>query len=592
MLTPRELFTQLSDIYGFCPEELEEQTSKKMNLLNYMMSREMIAIYNIFGESKDMLALVRMNEMVEKQSDQWGVRYKKLTDETVAEAISLLIMFNEVKKTYDHFINKEYPVILAQFDTPTLYDEGELFKTGIYVENFLWLEEAKQKMFFKPYGYRNSTEEIEQDLFNYTLSSAIVVTDSLNDLLSNLKYVETTKISTFFVLDRPEVYSYFVFVVQYKNYVWLVNDAPDHDNPQTKSNSRNPGRKVGDKFDTLALPYRIMGDVKTWRTEGGVAKQGTKEMYVKSIKDYFHTIEKFYLQNIITTFLEQIYREKPTKLLVTVNDFLANNLLIGEASLTLDVVEDSEFLGWDAPHRERFDEIVSGYPIEQGLIRTDAKQFSTDIANWMETPERFAMLSKWSAYNKQREFIETSMDKVYDEEKGDVWQRMLTHTKGKERAIQVLNKLTLADEILFDMSKVPGSGKTEPDYFDLLKKFERTHTFTSFGFSGYYTDATCQICDTRKQSMELGFRLPHYQAWMWLFDLTDRADVPDLMRSYSINNPAEYNHMLSNVHPLAQVKDNLSYEKRYGLTMNLYCCKTCYNKARKTNNPRPSIIIN
>lgn len=620
--TIHQLYEYLAGRFGFKAEEWE--TRRHLNLGELGTLKSLLQCHNLLQEGNDTLALVELNDFVLNEEGRLRKFKEEPTEEALAYFAEGLRVVREVKDAYAQFKEHDYAPLLVQFNTADLYAEGEINPATVAPEHFINLNQIKDLGYFKGRlrSAEDESEPIGEDLINYQLASNINITDSFSRYIGTLSYSETTKVAMFFVVEEPLAYSYFAFIIQYKGYVWMYSDAIDYVNPLTKASSRNPWRKVEKKLGQVWLPYdKIMGDVEEWRKTGNVVKEGQQlsELYSKEIKDYFSTIEKLYVQTLIAMFLQDIRLNKPMQRALTVGEFIDSNRLLSTGELTMDPMPDykeADLEGWKPQVQQRYQDILTGLGMTQGLIKINPANFLERLSTWVTTPDKFQNLLVWSALEDERKVVEEKMYAHYGQFGwGGAEHAYHTYKEYQKNLRTMLNKalpgilakLSAYDELKWVKGDELGfstmgrrDGKPHKwDCLDIKNENPNQHKYWSYGYLHLGTnihnkreDDYCTICRAHRNSFRVRFTAHHYRHLMWLLGC-GRFDLPPVYRNYNTHDIYIGNTILDNVHPLARLEDPLSERgEPNGIRLDFHCCKTCWNKIRKENYQAPVRSLN
>jgi hypothetical protein len=608
--TLQELYDYLAGRFGFDAQEWENRRSLNLGMLHTYKS--LLNAYNLLQTGNETLALVELNCFVIDEEKALRKFTGEPTEEALADFAEGIRVAARVKELYAKFKNDEYTPLLQQFYTKDLYAEDEINPATVAPEHFLNLNSIKDIGYFKGRlrSAEDESETIDEDIFDYQLASNIIVTDSISRYLGKLNLSSVTKVAMFFVIEEPVAYSYFAFVIQYKGYIWLYSDAIDYVNPTTKASSRNPWRKVEDKLGQVWLPYdQIFNNLAEWQSSANLVENGKErsQFYSKEIKSFFSTIEKLYVQTLISLFLQDIRENKPMKRALTVGEFINSNRLLSTGELTMDAMgqyEEAQMIGWKDEVKERYQDILVGLGMSQELIKVNPANFIERLSTWITTPDKFQNLLVWSALEDQRKVVH---DKMHERFGGYGWGGEYggyKENKEDEKKLRdmlnkaltpILAKLSAYERLKWVKGPNLGFGSGgrdgKPTKWDCLDiRNEKPGSYWSWGYlhigvnyDRKKVDDYCNVCRTHRHSFRVRFTAHHYRHLMWLLDC-GRFDLPQVYRNYNTHDIYVGNSILNNVHPLALVEDPLSdRELPNGMRLDFYCCKTCWNKLRKEN---------
>lgn len=613
----KSIFDKLCDKLGFDYSESKleaesKKTSHHINIITHDLEENILKLRNYIVTEQLDYAIIQLDvvvHMVISIYNPFSYTHLKNDKQDIIELIEIL---SSSIALYDNWLKNDYSKTLEYFKNNDLFKEEEINSDNIDPEMFLDLKSildnttnTKQDL-LKTYVFKRGKEPISEDILNFQLNKEIVISDSVSDWLNIISRREdslNTRVTLFLKIEDIEDYSYFLFVVHYKDSIFLITDQTDFDNPHTKESSRSPRRKRDNLYNKIDLPYGLIDELDNIRGKNVLPRtvDMNLELYFYSLSD-LPVYNRAYISALMSQFLEKIKNEHTQLSIISSFDNYINQKMIGEHLESLDVENNSMEL--DDESKNEIDELIETLEEEQ---TTAIAKITKDLVlnaetydkNWLATPEKLDGLVKYyhydSIYNEYAKKLETMKTREFRENARIELQKLVDLHRDN-----ILKFAFTADESEMEfIDKVFCRDSFRARYVYIIKEKDRKDYHScdaSIGITlkdNFRTDFKCSICDKVKAQKVKKIVIQHYEELMVLFGFTDRKQLPKYYRQYRSNNVKAYrgNSILNDLNPLNFLKDPCSQDNPNGLHILIYMCKRCYKKMVKEHKKYDKSLI-
>lgn len=256
---------------------------------------------------------------------------------------------------------------------------------------------------------------------------------------------------------------------------------------------------------------------------------------------------------------------------------------------------------WTDEHKEIFEELLE--TIEDGAEKTTALALRTyDVvkrstyynASWLTTPQKLESLAEWTV-------LEDEKNKLYSKvrelgELRDEAQKWMSEQLSKNYDA-IVKRMTMAKTIDFYGMRNKREGFTtdmeEAKCGSVFEMLDKKGVYSKRGGGigkTKYSEEDCLSCiagGTRlvpnQSRIVKRIHIRHYKELMWLLGYTDRKQLHKYFRQYRAHDMIPYNgnSLLDQTHPYLRIKDPCSNRETNGMHIDMFMCKTCYNKIKQ-----------
>lgn len=613
----KELFSDMAKLMGFDFSEEALAENKSHNFFTYGTKKTMFKALNYINTGSYGFAVTLLNETVKDLL----VNYKILdyqhvsTKERYDDLLKSLSIMNNVATRYKLWLDNEYNEYLQSYasEKKTIFKEGDITTDNIPPEVFINLDNLflEHENLIKIFKHRIGTQPIGEDFLQYRLHENIIISDSLHEWLEFSKQSDedVTTIIPFLKIEKIVDYSYFLFLVKYKDHTFIVSDYNDFGNPRNKESSRNPRRKRESVYSNIDLPYGLIDDIEKLRASNKLPKNPklNLELYYYPIVD-LAAYNKMYMLELLSTILKNIKAEYSALGIIGTAQAHVDQKLLTSSKIETEVKE-GDFEYWEEQHNKRLQEILDMIEYKDrtstALVKTDLSVVTSSEyfdKDFLCTPDSFDNLVKWNGMEKKKDEIKNKIKETFGDAYsfgGSTVERDLRYEALKNLGVlfetnmeRVYGKIFIAPEVNLERSGFADwSTKPKSRIGELVIFKNKLHTGMSNinlfnGEIWSYSKTICNCCNKHHASVTVSIEIKTYLDIIFLLGLKDKYELPQYFRAFRTHSylPYDGNSILDNTNPLAQLRDPCSRGYTNGLEINILLCKTCYKKLNKQYN--------
>ena len=604
-----DLFNKLCSILGYdysdkAMEENAKKTSHKISLFTHDFEKDLLKVKNYIATEELDYAIIQFNSIIEGFFHIYnpftynGIKTQK------AELYELIELISDSIDLYDVWLKTDYVKALEFYHNNELFKPDEINSDKIHPELFLRLKDVLNGdtcKFIKTFSYKKGSAPITDDINLFKLNKEIVLSDNLNEWI-NIKarkeISDVTEVTMFMKIEEIVDYSYFLFVINYKDHVFLITDQNSFSNPLVKCSSRNPYRRREQLYDTVDFPYGLIDKLPEIRKSNVLPKSPdlNLELYFYPLSD-LDLYCRAYITAFVSQFISKIKTEHESLNRILTFDGYLNQKMIGE-HIPLTDVDNNSMSYYDGRVKEEIEELLE--TIEEVKPTTAIATLSKDIIlksdlydkDWLTTPEHFDNLVKWYHFNEKRDDYKNKIKEIFTDTQRIEDTELLGELikKNSERFLEIAFVADTVYNINENVSSFT-SDKT-PITSVIVRAYEPDHmySFNASAHLGMYienpgTRNEKYMCDCKRFKAHhiKRFTVFNYKELMALLQLTDRKQLPKYYRQYRshINSAYRGNSITSNVNPLTLLEDPCSRRYSNGFIIDVIMCKHCANKYSK-----------
>lgn len=590
------------------------KTSFSGSLGRYSLEKNLSNAYKYINRGDEKTFLYAFKDIVDDLN--FTLDFNKASKEQIDNMFVRKELCDSFLKMYEESIKNDLDPLLELVNKHTFFEDEDLDREKVPNSIILEASEWYDKEYLKKYILKKGESYIPENLEKFQISNELFISDNINYFLENFNKEyndDIVRITTFFKIEKVVDYSYFMFIVNYKDHVIAYSDLLLFDNPKIVVSSRNPRRKVERKQDDSGLPYVIIDHIEKIRENNtSIATLDNKaELYKKSWKQYSQYSRVFTL--LLAQRITADLSKKEGVKLVSSESFIERKL-IGNNVIDVDMFNDTTFENFDEPNIKRAKEILNNIEDYESndtslvKINYDIVKESKFYDETFLAPESYhESHAKWHATNKQVDMYKDKVGKrLYmmgshdfkNEKRYKTGLKELSDmfkAKGTEHFLKKIAiakktiKMEVDDEIFFgfsnDTSKKEYSNIRIIDERDLREGhfyIGNIHLGAKYGWSSYDADDSCPILPKYKGSSSFMIIIQHYKDLMYLLDC-EQNELPHYFRIFKHNKFLPYtgNSILNNVHPLNSLKDPASDQFSNGLNIRVNVSRRGYNLVMK-----------
>lgn len=610
----KQLFLDFIGTYNVKEEDLTKEGGYSGALTYYSFLKNIFKIYKLIILKDESKAIFQFKESIEKID--FTIDMDNSTDEEIQIALKRRSIVKEIKYLYSDVKEEIYNPLIELTSKHDFFKDETL--EGISEEIILNVHDWMDNNHLSKYVLKQGSSKIPKDLSNFIISKDFYLCDNLNYFLTNFNKTyddDVVRVTTFFKIEKVVDYSYFMFILNYKDHTIAFSDLLTFDNPNMANSSRSPRRKVEDKQDNCWLPYNLIDEISDIRKDDTTLNILDNDVEFHKLKwNRFSQNQRMYILLVIEQLVNKLGESKGTDL-ISAGAYYEQKLLTGE-KIEDNPWENEDFTNWNEHTKtyakDLFDNLDENDSTELATLTYDLVVKSDLYDETLLAPRDIhEKHSKWFAVNVYKHNIQKTLGKrLYMVASKDEEDRK-RYDDGKEYLTKSLNskfesiirKLTITENLSFvtaEKSFKGGSGRFGNDLVKeiLCFRFRRVKEedpddyilgFSNIGSRyGYYPynaeEEKCLIDPRYKGSTQYCFTIKHYSQLMYLLDCT-REELPVYFRSYRSSSMIPYsgNPILNNVHPLATLTDACSQQHPNGILIGIHMSKRGFNKIVKEN---------
>lgn len=499
------------------------------------------------------------------------------------ETASIIVKAANFIKEYNDFFTRDFEIFKTELFGIPFINTDEIIDDNAKLIDRRFKSKIQQTIneqtCVKTYKFSGTSALEESQII---VSNTILITSDITSI-NTLKKDDNIRCYVICKIEEPIEYTYFLFVVTYRDSIWITTDQTEFANPRTKQTRRNPSRHREHLWDNVYLPYDIIDDVTKWRKESGTLMKGDeKEFYTRDITTYLPFVAKISLWYFIHSSISYILNNSDIPRIGLVQDF---NQKLLEGHITVD---ESTFTNINAELcQKRVDELILPTSTEI-VLASQIQEVSKYVEpNWLCTPENYTNLVAWSEKESLREQKQKALFEYWESHrKEDADKLSKLFQERYEHLLPIL--FSGKDVYIYIMDADPTSSFGDKGRTFIPKIFttnECNNNWAEFDIeflpkkSNWYK--YCRNCGRYKTSTY--FLKVHSYAEIMALLRCERTYLPQNYINYKsfLYLPYYGNSILDNVNPEYLIKDPLSSKMSNSYPIGICLCKRCIAKLYK-----------
>lgn len=572
-------------------------TSFKGSICQYDIEKNLFAIYKELNEEHEDVAYIKGISFLKDLCE--NVKLTNANADEYYDIGMMLIKASTFIKDFDVWHKDDFAKFKQQlFNIPLIREDEKTDENANKVQKTILSDCQKvvnETKLLNIYSYRNNFDDISKNS-GIIFKDTLLITDNINKIISSITNVDDNMIHVYMIMKIEKIidYSYFIFLIQYKNTVYLATDANTFENPRIKQSTRNPQRRRENVWDKVYLPHGIIDDIIKWRNENNYLSKDSDEIeiYTKKITDYLLFGDKCCIWFLLDSIVNKIIMNQDLPKISFVNEMLPK--LIEDKSENL--YNDDTFIDINKEDCERYVNSLI-IPKTKEIVKVEKSELVKQYVetDWLCTQENFNNLVVWS----EKESIRKQKQEILKSYFEGVGENHIINYKNDMNNLKEMISSNIENiaPIIFSGNvvkvKILGYEKNQTfgmyrgeDFMPTLVNHNNEQTFANFAISGDrkgYKHINCKICNERNTSKPMYFFVHHYIEFMLLAGINNRNLLPQSYINYMcyIHIPYCGNQLLDNVNPEFLIQDPLSQAHPNQYSICLHLCKICYNKYLK-----------
>ena len=635
--TVTSFFRFLEQATGINIEQMVEDSVRSghtsINLSDFGYQKQMLSILNSINVEHYESAFIKCHNLARDFFGLGNNLKKDASPEEYREAGRRLTMVADYLDAFDHFSSEYYPELLERYRETGVVG-SDSFKSDVNLNTVgdisLILEQISQDVLFSKhlhtYIFRNG-EGVPEFETGFHMRDVIVCSDNLNYILTTAsKPVDSDEYQVSVCLKIEPIidYTYFIIFVQYNDSTWIVTDNIEWANPHVAVSSRNPRRRSESREEETWLPYRIIDDVISWRSDSTeISKQrveGQKEpieLYVKTLSEIMGSDSaKLQMLEVIKTMIKKVSETGNSALQIgTFSQMLTSQKLIG-STVNMDTDEfESQF---ETQNLEKVKQMQAEWILPENSDENKTRALPAPIVRDLQyvkdyrddvlvTAEQAARYAEYYVAKRQADALKTNLDNYFEKnfmkESLDFQKLMLQYEQnilpyamcGTEVWLYDIDTVSASfgmgngAKIIHRLAKtfrgLPEERKDEDSWWYKNEFFAMKESAkTNCGYKGeyYVFDGKCVDCGAKVDRKGVLVFINHWKHLVSLLGCP-REEIPQCFKNYAsyAYRPYTGNSIISNINPLYLVEDPLSrkFDNRLRLVWPL--CGNCLRKYTK-----------
>lgn len=604
----KQLFLDFIDTYGIKEEELNQEGGYSGTLGHYSFLKEIFKTYAYVVSGEYEKAIFQFKTTIDEIDFKFDPT--EMSDEQLAKVLERRDIVKEVKQMYEEIKEDIYSPLIDIVQNHEFFSGETIDQDEVPADILLIVSEWLAKGYLKKYVLKQGSAEIPKQLTNFVVSKELYLSDNINYFLNNFNKTyddDVVRVTAFFKIEKVVDYSYFMFIINYKDHTIAYSDLLMFDNPHMVTASRSPRRKVENKQESGWLPYGIIDRLDSIRkNDKTLARLDNDAEFHKLPWKNFSQAQRLFSLLVIQHLVENLSAGE-AKMLMSSEDYVNQKLLEG-AEVVADGYESKDFDGGKMKK--------SNEKLVKDLLRIHSKEstsnelvkVSYDLitkheaydSSMLATPEILDKHSQWYAVHEQKKQILDVVGTPYNGWVADVKQMNKHKAKIAElhdmlqaNVEKIVSKLVQAENLYMEIDpELLYRDHDTPQFLDFYLRERKkedsyifSHTWIGSKIGWYPKDVNeeaCPILPQYKGTSEFIFRIKHYSQLMYLLDCK-REDLPKHYQCYMYHGfaPGCGNTILNNINPLETINDPCSRENPNGLDIKIFISKRGYNKLVK-----------
>jgi len=618
----KKLFLDFISTYGYAESDLTREGGYSGTIGEYAFLKTIFKVYRHICSGNFEKGVLQFKDSLDEIDFTFDV--SNSTDEEFEKAVLRRDIVKQVSELKDDVEKRVYEPLIEIVNNHDFFKGEEIDREKVPSDIILNVSDWMEKDHLKKYVLKQGNSEIPKEPINFKVSTDLYLSNNINYFVDNFNKEyndDVARVTVFFKIEKCVEYSYFMFVINYKDHVIAYSDLPLTPNPHMCGASRNPRRKMENKHCYCWLPYTLIDELDDIRKDSTtIAKTENDVEFHKLNWKRFGQPQRMYTLLVIRNLIENL-SEGEGKLLVSAQKYYNQKLLEGD-KIEVDEWSDNDetFTNWKESNKENVKEIIDNMVENSDSKELMKTSYDIVVKNDLYDESMLAPIelheshAKWIAVTNYANNIQKEVGKrlyMYgshsiDDEKPRKEAREKLSSMLDNNLEAILKKLLISDELLF-VTNDSKYGTFSSDKEDVLLNFEFKERkkddyfdLPSFSLGSKYgwsfvtkEEEECPIIPKYKGSTEYSFKIRHYSQLMYLLDCK-REDLPRYFRCYKTHYMVPYkgNSILNNTHPLNKVYDPASSMNPNGILIRVMISKRGRNKIVKElgGKDRPDIL--
>jgi len=612
----KKIFLDFISTYNITEEDLTKEGGYSGGLDHFFFLKNIFKVYkHIVIGNKDK-AIFQFKLSLEEMD--FSIDFEKSSDEEIEIALKRRNLIKELKNLYTETKESIYSPLIEIASKHDFFKGETLSEEDVSADILIQVSDWLDKKYLKKYVLKQGTFEIPKDLDQFVISKELYLCTNLNYFLDNFNKQyddDIVRVTAFFKIEKEIEYSYFMFIMNYKDHVIAFSDLLLFENPHMAGASRNPRRKVEEKQQSGGLPYQLIDDLNSIREDSSnLATIGNNVEFHKLNWSRFGQGQRMFILLILKELVFNLSDGKANLLISAEKHF--NQKLLEGATIDSNVWdnEEKDFTNWNDSTKEYAEELV-----EMLVDKEKSKELIKTTYDIVTTSELYdeTLLApahihekhaRWHIINDHKLQLQESIGYKYtgwgfstDRQNKAEEQ----YKKGKKELKKmfdskfesIIKKLTQAKHVYFKpedyrfntFSAEKKESLLDFRFYEVKGEDPEHYILPSFSIGsryGYYPKdeegEKCPLLPKYKGSTQYCFKITHYSQLMYLLDCK-REDLPDFYKCFKAHHMVPYhgNTILDNVHPLATLFDPASSMEPNGFLIGVNMSKRGINKLIK-----------
>lgn len=335
----KRLFLEFIGTYDLKEKDFNRQGAFKGTFGEYHFLTSIFEVYKQICLDNKEFSIIQFKNSLD--NIDFSLDLNTASDKEIKKALIRRNIVKKVVELYNELYDSFSDNVIKNFNNHNFFENDKINKeelnVDISLEAFNWI----QKGYLKKYILKEGKSKIPNNL-SYTVSKELFICSDMNYFLENFNKEyddDIVRVTTFFKIEKEVEYSYFMFILNYKDHVISFSDLLTFDNPHMVNASRSPERKVENKHQTGGLPYKLIDELEKIRKDTTtLASIDNKVEFHKLKWTSFSQYQKAFTLLIIENLVHTLNKEEGQKL-ISAKTFINQKLLSGE-NIEINLNED------------------------------------------------------------------------------------------------------------------------------------------------------------------------------------------------------------------------------------------------------------
>lgn len=596
------LIKEIGAYYDINLSDILSSNSMSHNITTHEIGIKLFDAYNLYMTNKIELSYIILGKLLVLDNN---VRYDIKDFEKIQKISKYLLFASSEYKIFCDWYDNYKEIWNCYVDENPLRVESD--EANKYEPTYLY--DLDKNLFgkygiLKEYVYKKGVEKL--NLTTYQINNTFVYTNDLSLYINSLtpKKDEITYFSMIFNIQEILEISYFVIIVQYKDYIWVFDDSTTFANPESAVNmSARNFRFRESSWEKFPISYDNIVNKLIALRENKLAKSDKNfELYTENIAETWSTEDKDNFRFMIDLLFPRLY-DVSNEAMFLFDHINYNQKAIG-TNKSEDINDKFSKVNYDECMRHFNDILVDKKPVNKNksIVKLNSSNIcvSDTTTNALMTANEFAKITAWHINTEKKKKIEDALNDINEESDIKDLRKIILKNKDEiyKRCITT-KKIIIADEetpgSLFFESKSLHVIVINPvvDYETLC--FSDINLKNDKLYKGYVLKSTCSKCDVRKNNdKENTIKIHHFAQLMYYLGIDDRTKLPKSFMNFKSDQFIPYagNTILDNVNPIFKIRNDFNYKHRNGFNLKLGLCRICERRFERNNSSIFCAVIN